>query len=104
MKPLKLTLKKKWYDMILSGEKTEEYRDIKMYWASRLMGGFPSTFGINMVNPDFKNFSYVQFTNGYRADSRTMLREVYSISIGEGRPEWGAEVGKKYFIIKLRHE
>lgn len=26
---LVLPIKKKWYDMILSGEKTEEYREIK---------------------------------------------------------------------------
>ena len=31
MSTLHLTLKKQWFDMILSGEKTEEYRDIKPY-------------------------------------------------------------------------
>lgn len=37
MSTLKLTLKKQWFDMILSGEKTEEYREIKEFWALRLM-------------------------------------------------------------------
>lgn len=101
MKPLQLILKKKWYDMIISGEKTEEYRDLKMYWASRLCDGFPSTFGIDLNCQSFKQFKFAQFTNGYRSDSRTMLREIKSISIGEGKPEWGAEIGKKYFVIKL---
>ena len=32
MKYLQLTLKKKWFDLILSGEKKEEYREIKPYW------------------------------------------------------------------------
>ena len=32
MNTLHLTLNKKWFDMILSGEKTEEYREIKPYW------------------------------------------------------------------------
>ena len=36
MKTLDLVLKKKWFDMIASGEKTEEYREIKPYWESRL--------------------------------------------------------------------
>jgi hypothetical protein len=31
MKTLNLVLKKKWYDMIESGEKTEEYRELKSY-------------------------------------------------------------------------
>lgn len=35
-KTLHLNLKKKWFDMILSGEKTEEYREIKGYWIDRL--------------------------------------------------------------------
>ena len=32
MSTLHLTLKKQWFDMILSGVKTEEYRDIKPYY------------------------------------------------------------------------
>lgn len=124
MKPLQLTLKKKWYDMILSGEKTEEYRDLKPYWATRLLYKIPVPWGgfmwawkdvlagdysfKNWENamggaPAFREFEHAQFTNGYRSDSRRMLREIESISIGEGRPEWGAEEGKKYFVIKLKH-
>ena len=30
-------LKKKWYDLIRSGEKTVEYREVKKYWAVRLI-------------------------------------------------------------------
>lgn len=37
MKTLTLSLKKKWFDMIASGEKTEEYREIKPYWEKRLL-------------------------------------------------------------------
>ncbi len=33
---LTLPIKKKWFDMILSGEKKEEYREIKPYYISRL--------------------------------------------------------------------
>ena len=36
-KTLDLVLKSKWYDMITSGEKREEYREIKTYWENRLM-------------------------------------------------------------------
>ena len=36
-KVLTLTVSKQWFDMIVADEKTEEYRDIKPYWASRLV-------------------------------------------------------------------
>ena len=36
MSTLKLTLKKKWFDMILSGDKVTEYRELKPYWVQRL--------------------------------------------------------------------
>lgn len=38
---LHLPLKKGWYEMIESGVKTEEYREIKPYWAKRLLKDFP---------------------------------------------------------------
>ena len=56
---LRLTLKKKWFDMIARGEKTEEYREIKPYWIKRLR------FDIWNVRP----FQYVEFRNGYKKDS-----------------------------------
>lgn len=34
---LPLTISKQWFAMILSGEKTEEYRVIKGFWMSRLL-------------------------------------------------------------------
>jgi hypothetical protein len=37
MRVLHLTLKKKWFDMIASGEKKEEYREDKEYWRRRLL-------------------------------------------------------------------
>ena len=36
-KVLTITVRKQWLDMIAAGEKTEEYREIKPYWASRLV-------------------------------------------------------------------
>ena len=36
MRILSLPLKKEWYNMIESGIKTEEYREIKQYWIKRL--------------------------------------------------------------------
>ena len=43
-----LPIKRKWFDMILSGEKKEEYRDIKPYYDTRLM----DTFGMIWVGDE----------------------------------------------------
>jgi hypothetical protein len=100
MRVLHLTLKKKWFDMIASGEKKEEYRDVKMYWATRLMNGFPATYGIDKVQPDFKDFDYIHFTDGYNRPRHLNIK-LDGIKFGYGIREWGAEPGKEYFVIKL---
>lgn len=35
-KILTLTVSKQWFDMIVAGEKNEEYREIKPYWIKRM--------------------------------------------------------------------
>ena len=39
-KVLTLTVSKQWFDMIVAGEKKEEYRTIKGYWTVRLYDVF----------------------------------------------------------------
>jgi len=85
-KILHLTLKKKWFDMILSGEKTEEYRDIKPYWDKRLIGN---------------SFDIIRFRNGYKKDSSTFDIECKGISKGFGWVTWGAPKINAVYIIKL---
>jgi hypothetical protein len=104
MKILHLTLKKKWFDMILSGEKKEEYRELKMYWANRLMTGFPSTFGyIEKLNPDFKEFDIIEFKNGYNKNSPKIWVKCNGIKIGSPKPEWSGDFTNECFIISLGH-
>ena len=83
---LHLTLKKNWFDLILSGEKKEEYREIKPYWEKRLMG---------------KTYDKVIFRNGYAANAPQFTIKLKSITQGTGKSEWGAEEGKQYFILSL---
>lgn len=89
MKTLSLVLKKKWYDMIASGEKTEEYREIKPYWVKR------------MQNCRDRHYDAVTFHLGYAKDRPTMTFVLDKITIGRGRAEWGAEEGNLYFVIHL---
>jgi len=86
---LRLTLKKKWFDMIASGEKREEYREVKPYWLKRL------------VTEEDKTFTHVIFTNGYAANSPRLKAECRGISIGAGLAELGAPANEDVFIIKL---
>ncbi len=37
---LTLPIKRMWFDMVASGEKKEEYREIKEYYDSRLLNAF----------------------------------------------------------------
>ena len=83
---LDLVLKYKWYDMIESGEKPEEYRDIQK-WRKRIIG---------------KPFTHVRFHRGYT--SRVMYKRIESISVGTGNPDWGAEPGVKYLVIKFKED
>ena len=64
-KVLHLTLKRRWFDEILSGVKKVEYRIAKPYWTRRLEG---------------KHFDGARFRNGYRRDAPFMRVEVVNIS------------------------
>ena len=113
-KVLKLTVNKEWFSRILSGEKTEEYREIKPYWASRLVnqqaesgevrfdefGGYSTVVG----EPEYKPFTHVLFINGYRKDSPRIEKEIENIFIG--KPKKGMCPDKwldtEFFIIKFK--
>ncbi len=94
MSILHLTLKKKWFDMIASGEKKEEYREIKKHWISRLCNN-------GNLSDGFQYYDAVIFRNGYSGGAPLMSLQLEWICIGVGHPEWGAEPGKEYFVIKL---
>ena len=96
MKILRLTLKKKWFDMILSGEKKEEYREIKPYWETRLLKPVQSPFVRR-----FKKYDFVEFKNGYAKDAPTIVIECVKIDYGDGQTEWGAILHEHYFVINL---
>lgn len=125
-KTLHLVLKRKWWDMIASGEKKEEYRDFSSFYIKRLcdnpcfdkdgrlIGREPindytisvcSRYGISLRDSIrvgkmiFKDFTYVCFHLGYT--NVTMTFRIVSINVGVGFYKWCAELGKEYFVIKL---
>lgn len=105
---LTLPIKKKWFDMILNGIKQEEYREIKPYY-DRLL----TLFGAIMVNgellqgeavPEEIRRAAVQpviFRNGYSRNSPSFLANC-TLTVKEGRQEWGAEPGVKYYTLQIQ--
>jgi hypothetical protein len=94
-KILKLTIKKKWFDLINNNIKTEEYREIKDYWISRIC---------DVVEPykyNIRKFDVVEFKNGYKSSAPKSTFKILDITVGKGNPEWGAEIDEDYFVIKL---
>ncbi len=120
MKNLDLVLKKQWYDMIDSGQKTEEYREIKPYWVKRFCYKTSPSYPVPWVsmiltsqNPEYlkqalkmrtmtlRRFTRVTFHLGYSKDRPSMTFAIKEIVIDEGKEEWGALPGETYFVIKL---
>ena len=104
MKTLPMTLKKKWFDMIVSGEKKEEYRESKVYWLKRLVEE-TMQLGYSMDTMVFKKFETVTFKNGYSKNSPTVEVELKNIEyrngFRNGVPAWGAVDGEPYFVLVL---
>jgi hypothetical protein len=82
---LHLTLKRKWFELIESGVKKEEYREIKPFWSKRLM----------------RNYDRIEFRNGYGKNIPSFTIELKEIRVGLGIVEHGAPENKEVFIVKL---
>ena len=95
-----LPIKKKWFDMILSGEKKEEYRELKPYYQSR----FKSVFEMHPYSfiPIGSDIREIMFRNGYNGNSPSFIARC-SLDIKTGNPSWGAEEGVEYYTLKI-HE
>lgn len=96
---LTLPIKKKWFDMIKSGEKKEEYREIKPYYDIRI-GKLLAIQNLisRLDSADF--VANIQLRNGYGKDKPTLLLEC-KVSKGYGKEEWGAEPNKEYYVLKI---
>jgi hypothetical protein len=111
MKNLQLSLKTKWFEMTKAGIKREDYREITPYLVKRLCDQYPVMLFDNKkliteIKPDwfsFRDFTQNTMTLGYpkSGDTERILKlEHKGIEIRTGNPEWGAEEGKLYFVIK----
>lgn len=83
---LRLTLKRRWFDMIAAGEKKEEYRKIKKWILSRLQG---------------KTYDAIEFANGYGQHVPKVTLRYLGWGTGTGRSDWGATPCEPCVIIRL---
>lgn len=126
-KVLTLSVKKEWFDKIVSGEKTEEYREIKSYWVARLFYDgacklppdvvrkltssivkYGDTERFEEDNEDivisFVPYTHVLFINGYGDDKPRVEKEIVWIDIDRPRKDWCPDdfLGKEFFVIKFK--
>ena len=91
----KLNIGKKSFDMVLSGVQKEVYvQDIPYKEAELVALWGKDTSG-------WKNPQRVTLTESEEEDARFALA-VCTLAKGEGWPEWGAEKGVIYFILKIQ--
>lgn len=120
---LRINVKQPWFSMEQSGEKDEEYRDIKPYWVRRLIDlkikmsdeqiqsrideimifSSKIPYEIALSFGFSNNFKFVEIKNGWARNGKPapiFTRKCEGIRIGVGKPEWGAS-GVNQFIIGL---
>lgn len=87
---LQLAVKEPWFSMIANGEKLEEYREIKDYWAKRLEGD--------------KKYTHVLFVNGYGTTRPRVEKEIILITKGKPKEGWCPKefLDNDYYIISFK--
>ena len=94
---LNLTIKRRWFDMIASGEKREEYRSADN---RQVVGTYKRLF--NYLWPIVSCKMILR--NGYRMDSSALAVRVFGMTMRSGaqakHPEWGEPTGRgSHFAI-----
>ena len=86
-KVLHLNLYRKYFDQILKGEKTTEYREVTPYWSKRLEG---------------RHYDVIQFRNGYAKIAPVMIVEFKGMGIVtfQTTPTYAIELGK---ILEIKN-
>lgn len=105
---LALVLDFKWYDMIASGVKLEEYREFKPYYQNRLLGHAYQTgekININRVRWELEThaaqiYRGVLLRKGY--NTGIQMQKDCKFRFDYGNPDWGAQPKKLYFIMDFR--
>lgn len=93
-----LNLIGRWFDMIESGIKKEEYRELSDYW-NKIFTNYMASM-CSFRNGKLDEMSII-FSNGYSKSCRQMEVRLLGIDVSIGKVEWGAELGKYYNVLRL---
>jgi len=93
-----------WFDLIRTGEKKEEYREVTTFYRERLCSdsriGAQENGDLFVIVDQWKGLKVLHLTNGYGHSKPQLWAHIEEITIGRGNPEWGAP-DRDVFIIKL---
>ena len=99
---LSLVLKRRWYDMIASGEKWEEYRDVKPFYTSRIRNWIKKTelpgISITVVAFSLGRTRPTMFFHAYSWPLGVCCAEIHKRMYPH--PEWG-EPETPHYVIAL---
>ncbi len=111
---LKLVLKYKWFDMIESLIKKEEYRSINIYYISKLFDLKKADktaiefMDLLIKNPTdislwkyLKPFESIVFYRAYSRGRKEINLSILSITVGKAVPEWSDNWPGDVFVLKL---
>lgn len=107
-KVLTLTVSKQWFDMIVAGEKKEEYREIKPYWIKRLTTNCEVVYDVVAETYCgkvlYRPYTHVLFINGYGDDKPRVEKAIEWIDIDRPRKGWCPDdfLGKEFFVIRFK--
>lgn len=97
---LTLILKRKWYFKLLSGEKEEDYRDIKPFYTSRLRTILGDEKMSLIKEGKEVLLGNVVYKLGYKKYSCSFT-EMTTVRIGKGNPSMGADEKNQQYIFRL---
>lgn len=94
---LVLTVKKEYFEKMITGEKTVDYREIKLFYNKKFKRYLPQYNGEDEIF--FPTFN-VLFRNGqdYKSNS---IKCVCLLEIAKGEKMWGAKPNKEYYVIHI---
>lgn len=119
---LQLTIKKHWFELIKSGLKKEEYRELKPYYGVRLLEPnngkkhtikeveetinaleyfYTPEWDKQLITSGVKKYTSIVFRNGRSNSAPTIEVEYKGLKIAKGKTEWGASPNTIYFVLML---
>lgn len=110
LRVLRLTLTRVWFLAIQSGEKREEYRELKQHWHSRFVERKTTNHrdpvyreSYQRVTTGLRQYDLVHFRNGYQTNAPELMVHCEGVRIGQPRAGWAPKsaLGIDHYVVAL---